>query len=71
MGCSQTAHILAVRETDAPQWGQVRPPPSLADNAFVGSNLRMGAGSDLRLGTGSASPHIKHVRAEALTSAPH
>lgn len=63
MGCSQTAHILAVRETDAPQWGQDRRPLSLADSALVGS--------DLRLGAGSVSPHIKQVRAEALTSAPH
>ena len=28
-------------------------------------------GSDRRLGAGNVSPHIKQVRAEALTSAPH
>lgn len=63
MGCSQTAQTLAVREIDAPQWGQDRWPLSFADSIPVGS--------DRRLGVGSASPHIKQVRAEALTSAPH
>ena len=63
MGCSQTAQTLAVRETDAPQWGQDRWLLFFADSTPVGS--------DRRLGAGSVSPHIKQVRAEALTSAPH
>jgi hypothetical protein len=62
-GCSQTEHTLAVCEMDAPQCGQERCPLSLG--------LSTAVGSDLRFGAASASPHIKQVRAEALTSAPH
>jgi hypothetical protein len=62
-GCSQRAQTLAVREMDAPQWGHALFPRSRGGRTFADVDLRLGAGSSL--------PHIKQVRAEALTSAPH
>jgi hypothetical protein len=62
-GCSQIEQTLAVREAGAPQCGQVRFPLSLAVTIHVFSTLR--------LGTSSSALHMKQVRAEALTSAPH
>jgi hypothetical protein len=62
-GCSQIEQLLAVRETGAPQYGQVRFPLSCAVTIPVSCFLR--------LGVGRLAPHIKQVRAESLTSALH
>ena len=61
-GCSQNVQRLAVWEIKAPQCGQDRLPLSLRSETRARGSVRLGAGS--------ATPHIRQVRAEALTSAP-
>jgi hypothetical protein len=68
-GCSQNAQRLAVCEIDAPQCGHVRLPLSV--RAREAARARAAPARRVRrLGAGSDAPHMRQVRAEALTSAP-